>query len=187
MGVKMGLKQSQRREIAMLVLYEKQFQSPFDVDAAIDHIEDNLSELNYETSFEELTEEFTQIENQAQQLKQHVEVYGKHDPFNQVSLTEQDQIELAALVTDILDHQEEIDQMINKHIKGSWSVSRLENINLQILRIAVYEMLFVDNDVTPLVVSIDQGLELAKLYTDEKSRRFINGVLSSVMDELTAK
>lgn len=75
-----------------------------------------------------------------------------------------------------------IDSYIEKNLK-KWKISRLEKEILAISRIAIYEMLF--DDETPVAVSINEALELAKLYSDEQGRKFIHGLLSSVSRELS--
>lgn len=74
-----------------------------------------------------------------------------------------------------------IDETINRNAKG-WKASRLSKVSRSILRLCIYEMLFVES--IPALVSINEGIELAKLYEDEKARPFINGVLNSVKNEI---
>ena len=76
---------------------------------------------------------------------------------------------------------EKIDEEINKNAKG-WKAARLSKVSRSILRLCIYEMMF-EKDI-PLRVSINEGIELAKLYEDEKARPFINGVLNSVKNSL---
>ena len=76
---------------------------------------------------------------------------------------------------------EAIDEEINKNSKG-WKASRLSKVSRSILRLCIYEMLF-EKDI-PLRVSINEGIELAKLYEDEKARPFINGVLNAVKNSI---
>ena len=81
----------------------------------------------------------------------------------------------------VCENLEKIDEVISRNAKG-WKVSRLSKVSRSILRLCVYEMLFADE--IPLRVSINEGIELAKLYEDEKARPFINGVLNSVKNEI---
>ena len=74
-----------------------------------------------------------------------------------------------------------IDEEINKNSKG-WKTNRLSKVSRSILRLCIYEMLY-EKDI-PLRVSINEGIELAKLYEDEKARPFINGVLNAVKNSL---
>ena len=93
---------------------------------------------------------------------------------------------LRTLVEGVKANRFEIDQMIDKHIRGNWSVQRLELVNLQILRVAVFELLFTDEETVPSVVAVNEAIELAKLYSDDRARKFINGILSNVLAELKA-
>lgn len=81
----------------------------------------------------------------------------------------------------VCENLESIDETINRNAKG-WKVSRLSKISRSILRLCIYEMLYVEG--IPSLVSINEGVELAKLYEDEKARPFINGVLNSVKNEI---
>lgn len=85
------------------------------------------------------------------------------------------------VVTGVKEHQEELDTVIEKHLKN-WKVNRIAKTDLVILRLALFEMLFVSD--VPSKVSLNEALEIAKTFSDDESRRFINGVLSSVMNEL---
>ena len=75
---------------------------------------------------------------------------------------------------------EEIDALINAHTKG-WKTSRMNKVDLTILRLAVYEMKW-DEDV-PVGVAIDEAVELAKKYSHEDAGSFINGILGSIYSE----
>ncbi len=74
-----------------------------------------------------------------------------------------------------------IDETIGKHAKG-WKTERMSHVSRAIQRIAVYEMLF-EKEI-PAPVSINEAVELSKKYDDEKAKRFINGVLNAVKNEL---
>ena len=84
---------------------------------------------------------------------------------------------IKAVFFGVCENLEAIDGEINKNSKG-WKVSRLSKVSRSILRLCIYEMLY-EKDI-PLRVSINEGIELAKLYEDEKARPFINGVLNAV-------
>ncbi|MBR1741958.1 MAG: transcription antitermination factor NusB [Lachnospiraceae bacterium] len=78
-------------------------------------------------------------------------------------------------------HLSEIDERISEKSKG-WRLERLAKTDLAILRLAVFEMLF-DEDV-PNPVAINEAVELAKKYGEEKSGGFVNGVLASIEKEM---
>lgn len=75
----------------------------------------------------------------------------------------------------IIEKLDEIDEMINKKAKG-WTTQRMGKVDLTILRLAVYEIVF-DEDV-PTGVAINEAVELAKRFGQEESSGFVNGVLA---------
>lgn len=81
----------------------------------------------------------------------------------------------------VCENVDAIDEEINKNSKG-WKTNRLSKVSRSILRLCIYEMLY-EKDI-PLRVSINEGIELAKLYEDEKARPFINGVLNAVKNSI---
>lgn len=81
------------------------------------------------------------------------------------------------LLKGIYDNLDEIDKNIEKYLIN-WKLERLSKIDLAILRICTYEMLFMPD--IPDTVSINEGIELAKKYSADKSAAFINGVLDNL-------
>jgi N utilization substance protein B len=77
-------------------------------------------------------------------------------------------------------HKEEIDNLISKNLKANWSLSRVSKINLSLIKIAIYEMLYLD---LPYKIAINEVVELAKKYADDSAPVFINGILASVVKE----
>ena len=80
------------------------------------------------------------------------------------------------LVNGVLYNIKEIDEMANKYL-DDWNISRLGFTDQAILRMAIYEIIWTD---TPDVTCIDEAVELAKEYSDEKVCKMINGVLDKV-------
>ena len=70
--------------------------------------------------------------------------------------------------------------LISKNIKSDWSIERISKINLALLKIAIYEIIYKD---LPYKVAINEAVELAKKYGEETSKTFINGVLASIVKE----
>ncbi len=82
----------------------------------------------------------------------------------------------------IIDHEEEIIDMVNENLKQGWSFRRLSKATKTILKLAVYEMKYCDD--VPPKVAINEAVELAKKYCDEKEPALINGILGSIMRSL---
>lgn len=80
------------------------------------------------------------------------------------------------MVNGVLDNKETLEEIANNHLKD-WKVSRLGLTDQAILYLGIYELLYTD---TPEVVSINEAVELAKKYSDDKVKNMINGVLDKV-------
>ena len=81
----------------------------------------------------------------------------------------------------VTDNLEDIDSRIVNALVN-WKLDRVSKVNLTILRLAVGEMLFVDD--VPGSVAINEAVELTKKYSEEKSTSFVNGVLDKVLKTL---
>lgn len=78
----------------------------------------------------------------------------------------------------------QIDQIIQDNTTG-WSKDRIAKVDLAILRLALYEMLFRDD--IPASVAINEAIELAKKYSTDESGGFVNGVLGKIIRNIEAK
>ncbi len=74
-----------------------------------------------------------------------------------------------------------IDEWLAEYLKG-WQMDRLSKVDREVLRLAVYEMVYRD-DVPPKVV-VNEAIELAKHFGTEESGKFVNGVLGKMIKEL---
>lgn len=81
------------------------------------------------------------------------------------------------LVKGVVSNLSEIDKIIINYAKN-WSLERITNIDRNILRVAIYEILYLDN--VPKNVSINEAVELAKKYGTKSSFSFVNGVLGKI-------
>ncbi|NLW02434.1 MAG: transcription antitermination factor NusB [Clostridiaceae bacterium] len=86
------------------------------------------------------------------------------------------------VVRGAVEKQDEIDSIISRHAKG-WSISRMPKVDLAIMRLCIYELRY-RRDI-PVNVSINEAVELAKKYSGEQSKTFVNGVLGKVWNELS--
>lgn len=74
----------------------------------------------------------------------------------------------------------EIDKQIEKNLKSEWKIERISKIDLSILRLAIYEIKYTE---VPFKVAINEAVELAKKYGEDSSKKFVNGILASVVKE----
>lgn len=84
------------------------------------------------------------------------------------------------MVRGVLDHVEELDQKIAT-ASEHWRIERMSRVDRNILRLAAFEILH-DSEV-PAQVSIDEAVEIARRYGDNKSPAFINGILDHIWKE----
>ncbi|MBN1092530.1 transcription antitermination factor NusB [Blastococcus sp. TML/M2B] len=82
------------------------------------------------------------------------------------------------LVEGVIEHSTRIDELIDTHASG-WSLDRLPDVDRAILRMAVFELLWVDD--VPDAVVIDEAVELAKTLSTDDSPAYVNGVLGAVL------
>lgn len=75
-------------------------------------------------------------------------------------------------------HGKQIKKQIEDCLSEKWSYDRVSKINISILEIAIFEMLYLK---TPYKVAINEAVELAKAYGDAKAPAFVNGVLASIV------
>ena len=80
------------------------------------------------------------------------------------------------IVKGVLEKREEIDNLANKYL-DNWEITRLGFTDQAIIRIAIYEILYTD---TPNVTCIDEAIELAKEYSDDRVCKMINGILDKI-------
>lgn len=86
------------------------------------------------------------------------------------------------VVNGVAEHDEELVGLISQHIKKGWTYSRISKASKCILKLAIYEIKYVDD--VPEKVAINEAVELAKAYGDDSDPAFINGLLASFIKTL---
>ena len=87
------------------------------------------------------------------------------------------------LVIGVDEHRKEIDNIV-KEVVEHWSIERIAIIDRNIIRVAIYEMLYEDD--IPLKVSIDEAIEIAKYLGEKKDTpKFVNGILGKILINIT--
>ena len=75
---------------------------------------------------------------------------------------------------------DEINELISKNLKQNWEMNRISKIDISILKLAIYELIYTK---LPFKVVINEAVELAKKYGDDSSKSFVNGILASVVKD----
>ena len=129
--------------------------------------------LSRETVFKFLYElEFLKEENRNEQL----DLYIENNEIKDIATIEY----INKIVNGIEENKEYICELISKNLKKDWSIERISKVNLAILKLAIYEIKYME---LPYKVGINEAVELAKKYGDNTARQFVNGVLASIVKE----
>ncbi len=105
---------------------------------------------------------------------------SKNDMWAQKNISKENLSYIEAIVGGVNSLSEEIDELIKPKLK-KWTINRLSKINLAILRLSIYEIVY-DNEI-PDKVAANEAIELAKKYGGDESASFINGVLGSIIKD----
>lgn len=100
---------------------------------------------------------------------------------NEYKLPESSKLFLEQLVKGTIRNLKEIDAEIMKYSE-EWKLERMANTDRNILRLAVYEIIYLDD--IPPGVTVNEAVELAKKYGDEESGKFVNGILGNLVRNL---
>lgn len=190
--IKLTFPRKKQRQNAMQMIYEMEIKNDFT----------KIKEVNLENKVDDINEEISlSEENNSKNKKRALELienFIKNDKQNQENLKIEDEdkiiyeasgiyniskidIEnfqdkkyLIDIVNNIIDNKNSIDSKIQSSLSKNWNINRLSKIDLSILRICIADIEYMG---TPYKVAINEALNLAKKYSDEKSSGFINGVL----------
>ena len=83
----------------------------------------------------------------------------------------------------ILEHQTELDEIITNSLE-KWSIERMAKVDHMLLRMATYELKWGED--IPAKVAINEAIEIAKVYSTDKSPQFINGILGNIVKKFEA-
>lgn len=109
-------------------------------------------------------------EEAIENFKENYEKEIKEIDFNYINKT----------IAGVEENEKELNLLIEESLQN-WKIDRISKVNLVILKIALYEMKYVDE--IPNKVAINEALDIARKYSDEKSVSFINGVLDKILKE----
>lgn len=83
-------------------------------------------------------------------------------------------------VNGIAKNKEKILELISQNLKEKWDISRVSKINITLLKLATYEIVYTE---LPYKVVVNEAVEIAKKYGDDTSPAFINGVLANIIKQ----
>lgn len=110
--------------------------------------------------------------------------YGSTEPkmreqlSHDFKLSQTDEEYISVTVDGVAANITAIDEIITRYAEG-WSLERICRVDLAIMRLAIYELLFAEGDI-PAEIAINEAVEIAKKYSTPQSPQYINGVLDTV-------
>ena len=116
------------------------------------------------------------LEIQKENLQEQIELYFENEDISD----EKTKKYITDVVNGIENNISEIENKISENLKKDWKLDRISKINLVLLKLAIYEILYTE---TPYKVVINEVVELAKKYGEDTSPNFINGILASIVKE----
>ena len=111
--------------------------------------------------------------NSKEEMPEQTRFFFEEEEENQANVS--DTAYITEKLNKILDKLSEIDRILNEKVQG-WNTDRMGKVDLTILRLAVYEILY-DEEI-PTGVAINEAVELAKKFGQDSSSSFVNGVLA---------
>ena len=132
--------------------------------------------MNRSAAREETFKLLYSLEIQKEDLKEQTEIYIENAEISDENTKKY----MSAIVEGIENNIKDIENKISENLKKDWKIERISKINLVLLKLAIYEILYTE---TPFKVVINEVVELAKKYGDDTSPNFINGILASIVKE----
>ena len=117
-----------------------------------------------------------QIEIQKQINEEGLELFFESNSVNDENAKEY----IKDVIEGISNNKETITELISKNLKEDWNLDRISKVNLAILKLAIYEIIYKK---LAYKIAINEAVELAKKYGEEQSGPFVNGILASVLKE----
>lgn len=89
---------------------------------------------------------------------------------------------IQTVVNGVDEKRSELNQIIEAHLKKGWTLKRISKVSHSLLKLAVYEIKYVDD--VPEKVAINEAVNLAKTYAGEEEAKFVNGILGAILKTL---
>ncbi len=118
-----------------------------------------------------------QVQIQRDDIKEQLDMFMEENAITE----DPDKQYLLDVVNGVVEKSAELDELIAHHAKD-WSIQRMPKVDLAIMRLSCYEMKY-RTDI-PVNVSINEAVEMAKKYSGDQSKTFVNGVLGKIFAEL---
>ena len=114
--------------------------------------------------------------NEKSEYSEQIEMFLNEQEINQ----EKAKTYMTETINGIAKNKEEILELISQNLKEKWDISRVSKINITLLKLATYEIVYTE---LPYKVVVNEAVEIAKKYGDDTSPAFINGVLANIIKQ----
>lgn len=116
------------------------------------------------------------LEIQKNMEEEQIEIF-----FEENEITNNEEKEFIKTIFEgLINNKSEIEELIQSNLKEKWTIDRISKIDLAILKVAIYELIY---SRVPYKVVINEAVELAKKYGDDSSKSFVNGILASIVKD----
>lgn len=138
------------------------------------NIEGKRENMNRTEAREQAFKLLYSMEIQKEEQEEQIQLYFENNEITDEKTKEY----MKDIWAGIQENKEEIIQKISSNLKADWKLERLSKVDISLLKLAVYEMLYKK---IPFKVAINEVIELAKKYGEDSSASFINGILASIV------
>lgn len=111
-----------------------------------------------------------------EELEEQIQLFLQESEITQGNVTEY----IKQTINGITFQEEEIKKMISQNLKEKWDISRISKVNLALLKLGIYEMVY---SKLPYKVVVNEVVELAKKYGEDSSPSFVNGILANIIKQ----
>ncbi len=111
-----------------------------------------------------------------EELEEQIQLFLQESEITQENVTEY----IKQTINGITFQEEEIKKMISQNLKEKWDISRISKVNLALLKLGIYEMVY---SKLPYKVVVNEVVELAKKYGEDSSPSFVNGILANIIKQ----
>lgn len=101
--------------------------------------------------------------------------------LEEAEMTENDFLFAKNIIAGVIEHRPQLDSTLNE-FAVDWKMDRIARLERTILRMALFELMFL-NDV-PVGVTVNEAIEIAKIYSTQEASKFINGILGNVVQHM---
>lgn len=108
------------------------------------------------------------------------DIFNIYYEYEKNDLNSNEKVYIEDIVNGVIKNDERINELIKEN-SINWDMNRISKINIAILKVAIYEMFYRED--IPNTVSINEAVELAKVYDNIKAGSFINGILGSIQKD----